>query len=213
MIGYLLIIVWKLPYDLRIPFSAETPHPYTRWLKFLRRITGDKNLINTTQISNGSWKNKVLKSLHFNYQKADYFEELYKGLEAVFNRDHSLLIDLNIELITFIKDFLGLSTKLQRSSEICEGTEITSDQKILYVLNKLNATTYVSGAGSGSKRYIDEKEFENNNIDLIWQKFDHPKYPQLFGDFEANLSIIDLLFNCGKDFSRRLLKDIPLTVT
>lgn len=110
-----------------------------QWLTVPVSRKGEKNLINTTQISNGSWKNKVLKSLHFNYQKAEYFEELYKGLEDIFNRDHSLLIDLNIALITFIKDFLGLSTQLQRSSEICQGTDIPSDQKILYILNKLNA--------------------------------------------------------------------------
>ena len=66
------------------------------------------------------------------------------------------------------------------------------------ILRELNADCYLSGEGKGSKRYIDEEEFRQNNIELIFQGFEHPAYGQLWGDFVPNLSVIDLLFNEGE---------------
>jgi hypothetical protein len=31
----------------------------------------------------------------------------------------------------------------------------------------------------------------------MYQDFQHPVYPQLWGDFLSHMSAIDLLFNCG----------------
>ena len=44
---------------------------------------------------------------------------------------------------------------------------------------------------------MQEQDFLSANIQLIWQDFVHPVYPQLHGEFIPNLSILDLLFNCG----------------
>jgi len=41
---------------------------------------------------------------------------------------------------------------------------------------------------------------------IEWQEFDHPIYPQLYGDFVPMLSAIDMLFNCGVAQSREILR-------
>jgi hypothetical protein len=68
---------------------------------------------------------------------------------------------------------------------------------------KTNANVYL--AGRGAKKYLDINLLQKNGISVIFSKFDHPIYPQLWGDFIPNLSIIDLLFNCGKDSKEILL--------
>ena len=69
--------------------------------------------------------------------------------------------------------------------------------KILYILKHLQSTKYISGDGEGSKRYIDENLFKENNIELIWQNYKHPVYKQQFGEFIPYMSILDLIFNEG----------------
>ena len=47
--------------------------------------------------------------------------------------------------------------------------------------------------------------FENNNIKIIFEKFQYPTYSQINSQFLPNMSIIDLLFNEG-DNSINILK-------
>ena len=51
--------------------------------------------------------------------------------------------------------------------------------------------------------YIDEKVFLDLGIEVIWFEYaGYPFYPQLWGEFTHGVTILDLLFNCGKDSPR-----------
>jgi hypothetical protein len=91
---------------------------------------------------------------------------------------------------------MEIKTQVVFCSEICP-KEVSGGDRIMYLLKNLNATKYISGTGPGSMRYINEQEFKDNNIELIWQHYNHPKYTQLYGDFKPYMCIIDLLFNEG----------------
>jgi len=145
-------------------------------------------------IDNG-WKDKHLKNIESFYKKSKYFEEYYSELVNIFSVQHDFLIDLNVDLIRFVLDKLNIETKIVFSSNI--KTDKTGLEKIIHILKELKATHYISGAGDGSKRYIDENEFSNNKIELIWQDYKHPQYKQLHGEFIPYLTILDLLFNEG----------------
>ena len=56
--------------------------------------------------------------------------------------------------------------------------------------------------GAAGRHYIDETFFLNQGINVEFQDYRHPVYPQLSGTFVPYLSIIDLLFNCGEDSLR-----------
>lgn len=62
-------------------------------------------------------------------------------------------------------------------------------------------TEYVTGPSA--RDYIDPVLFEQMGVTLTWFDYSgYPDYPQLWGDFAHGVSILDLLFNCGKDAPR-----------
>lgn len=46
-------------------------------------------------------------------------------------------------------------------------------------------------------KYLDLEKFRAGGIQLGFARFQPPVYPQLWGDFRYNLSVLDLLLNCG----------------
>jgi hypothetical protein len=153
------------------------------------------------------WKRKIIKTIELSYKKARYFNQYFDGFSEVFMRDYEKLSDLNIAMIKHLAGLIGLKTSFLLSSDISAGIDDAED-KILSILKHTGATVYVSGSGAGSRRYIDEERFRSENIDIVWQKFSSPVYPQLWGDFIADLSVIDLLFNCGEESLEILRKGL-----
>lgn len=145
------------------------------------------------------WQRKMIKTIELSYKKARHFEKYFPAFSEVFMAEYDRLIDLNVALIRFFSLSLGQKTEFFLSSEINRDTEPDAAGKIMNILKKLNAGLYVSGSGAGSRRYIDEAQFEKENIKIIWQVFSSPVYPQLWGDFIPDLSVIDILFNCGEE--------------
>jgi len=48
--------------------------------------------------------------------------------------------------------------------------------------------------------YVDEDVFKNMDIKLTWFDYSgYPEYSQLSGDFFHDVTILDVLFNCGKE--------------
>lgn len=165
-------------------------------------ILGKGNLLDikdTKCDNNQNWQVKHLKTIESIYKKSKYFNEVYSILEPVLVADKEFIADYNIQLIESILNYLDFDVKCVRSSSL----DISNKQgleKIISILQKLNATSYISGSGAGSKRYIDESQFDKANIKLLWQQFKSSSYLQLkTNEFIPNLSIIDLLFSQGKN--------------
>ena len=96
---------------------------------------------------------------------------------------------------------LGFLSLLKIKTKIIFGSEYKFDGKnnslIINMCKKLNANIYIFG--ELGIQYADKKQFKENNIKIYFQKYQHPIYDQLYDNYENNLSIVDLLFNCGED--------------
>ena len=68
---------------------------------------------------------------------------------------------------------------------------------VLDMCKKLGATSYIFGAQG--RNYADVDSFLDCGIKVYFQDYKHPVYPQLHGDFEPYMSVIDLLFNVGPE--------------
>lgn len=171
------------------------------WLSIPVLGKSKKNLIKDTKIDMGiNWKKKHLKTLELNYKKSFAFNNVFPIIEEIYKSNSNYLIDYNIPLIIKFSEYLKFKTNFVNSSYILPKSNETGLERIIEILIFLGAKIYFSGSGIGSKRYINENEFEKRNIKLKWQDFKFKKYKQLKNrHFIQGLSIIDLLFNYGPD--------------
>ena len=103
---------------------------------------------------------------------------------------------VNYKFIYAICNYLGIKTKLSFSQDygLIEG----KTERLVDLVQKAGGTEYLSGPAA--KDYIEEDLFKNENIKLSWMDYSgYKEYPQLFPPFEHGVSILDLIFNTGKD--------------
>ncbi|CAB3290115.1 WbqC-like protein family [Methanocaldococcus lauensis] len=160
--------------------------------------------INEVRINNSTnWRKKHWKTIKYSYSKAPYFKDYKDIFEEIYAREWNYLYELNIYIIKTITEILGLKTKFILSSEL--NVEGKKTDRLIRILKKINATEYISGPSA--KAYIEPEKFKRENIGLYWFEFNHPKYPQIHGDFVPYLSVIDLLFNVGEVEAVKYIKE------
>ena len=163
--------------------------------------------INEVTINNEvNWKRKHLQALTTNYRKSPFFEETIAVFERLYSRQWNSLSDLNIEMVRSLLDLLKMGEKKTvLASSLTESED--PNERLIDICHAIGCDTYLAGAGGAN--YMDLARFENSGIDVVFQDFRHPKYPQFFGDFISNLSTVDLLFNCGPESMQYLRKANP----
>jgi hypothetical protein len=139
---------------------------------------------------------KILNSLRSNYRKSKYFDDYFEPLKDIINSDTSCLSDINISLVEWVLDILEIRTRTERSSNL-ENIDGVSTDRLVSICKAVDANKYLSGFGGSN--YQDESKFLDHDIELLTTDFKHPVYDQLWGDFLPCMSVIDLIFNCGKD--------------
>ncbi len=154
-------------------------------------------LINEVQINNSDkWQHKQQQAVISNYAKASCKNVLGSFFDELFSREWGYISGLNIFVVKRLTQILGISTPIHIASELGQFSE-DPDERLIAITKHFNADTYL--AGSGGLDYMDLKKYENNGIKVIFQDYTHPVYNQLFGDFEPFMSVIDVIFNHGKE--------------
>ncbi len=146
------------------------------------------------------WRQKHLKTVEMNYRKAPYFDEIFHDLKYVLNTDVNNLSNLNIKIISFICHKFGMTTSFVNSSDL--QIKSSKEEKIMDICQTLEANVYYSG--TGAKAYQSEEQFIARGIELKYSSFKTFEYPQMWGSFLSNVSVIDYLMNCGYDWDRVL---------
>jgi len=103
------------------------------------------------------------------------------------------LCELNIPIIRYVADYLGITTTIRRSSDMpirAKGTALLLD-----ICRHTGANQFL--IPRSARRHLDEPAFRNAGIFLQTYRLPTWTYPQLWGDFLPNLSIFDMLFNLG----------------
>ena len=141
----------------------------------------------------GRWAKKHLESLKTAYKKAPYLTEHLEFLNEMFSEKNETLIDLNLAVIRYLMKSLDIQTQTVLLSELHAPS--TGSRRLVDLCKELGAGQFLAQASA--KKYIDERLFEHAGVELKFFTPPIPIYPQLWGDFLANLSVLDLVLNCG----------------
>jgi WbqC-like protein family len=146
------------------------------------------------------WARKHIGSIRQFYGGAPFLSRYLPELEELLHRKWTLLIDLDLAVLTLLCKWLELRTTIVRSSSL--GIQGGQSERLVNHCLHFGAGRYLSGAAA--RDYLLTPLFNSHHIDVIWQDYSHPTYPQLHGAFISHLSTLDLLLNCG-DQSRSIL--------
>jgi hypothetical protein len=152
--------------------------------------------LNEIEINNNvPWRRKHWKSICQNYKKAPYFDDYASFFESVYSRDWQYLAELNDFMLVWFLTALQIDVEfLQASDYDYKGKK---SELVLDMCKTHQADVYIFG--SMGKDYADIKAFNDADIKIIFQEYNHPVYSQLYGKFAPfHLSVLDLLFNHGQ---------------
>jgi hypothetical protein len=141
------------------------------------------------------WGPNHFLTLRYAYRKAPFFDLYAPRVRAILETRWEKLVDLNIATLEFLREALGITTPMVRSSELA--AEGQRSGLLLDVCRRVGASAFLGGMG-GSRDYLDLAAFRETGMGVLWQQFSHPQYPQCgSAPFTKGLSALDLLFNCG----------------
>jgi hypothetical protein len=159
-------------------------------------------LINETLIDTRTgWARKHVGTLRQYYAKAPHAKRYLPELEALLERTWTRIVDLDLAVVDLMAGWLKLSPNVVLAS--ATGIGGAQSERLINLCVHFGAQRYLSG--NAARDYLDVGAFGKRGIEVVWQDYRHPIYPQQHEPFVPYLSAIDLILNCGDD-SASILK-------
>jgi hypothetical protein len=163
------------------------------WLTVPLMTKGHINLVlEQMEIDNKrNWREKHFKSITQNYKKSPFIQHYYHKIEALYLKEYVFFAEICWDQLIFWLGEMGIHKKLVRSSDL----PITSKKSdlILDLCRYFGADHYLSGALG--RNYLEEDNFQQAGITIEYQDYQHPVYPQLWGDFVPFMGVVDFIMN------------------
>lgn len=163
-------------------------------------------LISETRIrDDATWRKKHHGAWSANYRSAPYFDEVMELLGDLEKLQDRTISELNIRLTRRICDYLEIKTPMILSNDL--SLRGSKTERLIDLLKKMNATTYLSGPSADA--YLEKDLLRQNGIRLEYKSYDYAPYPQLWGDFVGEVTVLDLIANCGLDAKNLIRSRTP----
>ena len=148
------------------------------------------------------WQKKHIKSIQLAYQKTPFFNDYFPELELIIKeKSQEDLGGLNLFLLKYFMRCLDINTPIVKASDY--NFNGSKSDLVLDMCLELNADSYIFGSQGESYANIDN--FNQQGVGIYFQDYIHPAYRQTNRNFIPNLSIVDLLFNCGPSSNQILM--------
>ncbi len=173
----------------------------------------------------GKERKKLLKDIYHNYRRSAFFDETYPVIENAIPGTASTIMQLNGHSISTIAQHLEIKTTIMNGFE--NAAKIENDlrqlpedskadilmpdrktQRILSICKEFSSKHYINPIG-GMQIYSADL-FRKCDVTLNFIQTLPYSYTQLTEQFHKDLSIIDILMNCGKLHTQKLLQQYKL---
>ena len=147
------------------------------------------------------WAERHWRILELNYKRAAFFEQVAPAVKGWYERAErqSRLTDVNEIFLRGIAGMLGLKTRITRDS-VYPGDGLLVE-RLRNILQSAGADRYLSGPSA--RVYLDESKLVTAGITPEWMSYEgYPEYSQFHGNFEHEVTVLDLLFHAGTEVSR-----------
>lgn len=159
-----------------------------------RAYTGTRRVREMRIDESQPWREKILATIRGSYARAPFAEEVLPVVDDAFATQTDRIVELNERAIGLFADGLGLDTsKLVRQSEL--GVSGDGTRLLVELCRAVGGDGYLSGDGADG--YLEEEVFAAAKVDLTFQDFTPPRYPQPVTGYVSGLSVIDALMSCG----------------
>ncbi len=152
------------------------------------------------------WQRRHEATVRQGYARAPHLDMCAELLGLLYHHPWTNLGMLNLACDLHLTRMLGITTPWVLSSSLGEFSQ-TKTALLAEICRRLGAATYLAGDGCAS--YLDPGVMEMAGIELRWQGYRPPRYPQLHEGFVDNLSVLDLLMNAGPEAGRILTSEEP----
>lgn len=164
-------------------------------------------LVSETEVSNETWARQHWRAIEHNYRKAPGFTAFAGQLAELYVEAgrETLLSSINLMFLAPICALLGITTPLTRSQDY--GGQGSKTERLVGICRAAGADAYLTGPSA--RNYLELEKFEAQGIAVEFADYSgYKEYRQLYGPFEHNVSIVDLLLNEG-DEAREYLASTP----
>lgn len=149
-----------------------------------------------------NWQTKHYKALKANYQKARYFKEYEYLLEEIYVANKwAKIADLNVFATKLLARAMGISAEWHRSSDLRQSGG-KNGERAINLCKVLGCDSFINGPSA--RAFMDASLFHEHGIELDYISYSYPEYEQLHRPFVHEVTVLDLIFNCGPN-SRALV--------
>lgn len=164
---------------------------------------GGSMIIKEARFVNQDWRRAHLSQIRKAYRKAPYFDHIFDDLLlGIYQYQTDFVGEFCVKGMVEVFSYLGLEVPVQYTSDLPIPKESASSRRVLDHCLYTSVNKYISG--HGAMNYIDYELLEQHGVKIYYMDYSLKPYPQLHGEFNPYVSIIDLLFNVGPDCRKYL---------
>lgn len=144
-----------------------------------------------------NWQKKHYKALISSYQKAPFFKDYEYLLEDIYmKRQWTKIADLDIYLTKLLAEVLGIRVQWQNASDLRQSGS-KDGEKVINICKLLGCDYFINGPSA--RAFMNEQLFREAGIVLEYMEYNYPEYKQLHGPFTHQVTVLDVIFNCGSN--------------